>query len=63
MTHSRPKAIVNEDNGDIACDSYHKYKEDVALVAGLGCTHYRFSISWSRYVNIDLYQNTINNII
>lgn len=48
MTHTNPSSIRNYDNGDIACDSYHKYKEDVALVAGLGCTHYRFSISWSR---------------
>lgn len=34
--------------GDIACDHYHRYKEDVALMSELGIKAYRFSISWSR---------------
>ncbi|XP_074029628.1 myrosinase 1 [Leptinotarsa decemlineata] len=46
--HENPSRIVGEANGDIACDSYHKFKEDVALVAKMGLTTYRFSISWSR---------------
>jgi len=36
------------DTGDIACDAYHRYREDVALMASLGLKAYRFSISWPR---------------
>ncbi len=43
-----PGKIHRDDNGDIACDSYHRYREDVALLAELGLTAYRFSISWPR---------------
>ncbi|XP_050312548.1 myrosinase 1-like [Anthonomus grandis grandis] len=34
--------------GDIACDSYHKWQEDVDLLVGMGVNSYRFSIAWSR---------------
>ncbi|EFH65682.1 predicted protein [Arabidopsis lyrata subsp. lyrata] len=34
--------------GNVACDQYHKYKEDVKLMADMGLEAYRFSISWSR---------------
>lgn len=43
-----PGKVVNGDNGDIACDSYHRYKEDVQLIKELGSDIYRFSVSWSR---------------
>jgi beta-glucosidase len=43
-----PGMIRRGANGDVACDSYHRYREDVTLMAGLGLTGYRFSISWSR---------------
>ncbi|MGW5635411.1 GH1 family beta-glucosidase [Streptomyces sp. NPDC003832] len=36
------------DTGDIAVDHYHRYRDDVALMAELGLSAYRFSISWSR---------------
>ncbi|MDX3524572.1 GH1 family beta-glucosidase [Streptomyces scabiei] len=36
------------DTGDIAVDHYHRYRDDVALMAGLGLNSYRFSMSWSR---------------
>ena len=36
-----------EPSGD-ACDSYHRYEEDIALVARLGLTTYRYSIEWAR---------------
>lgn len=40
--------ILNGDTGDIACDHYHLYKEDVKLMKEMGLKAYRFSISWSR---------------
>lgn len=40
----------NGDHGDIACDHYHKFKDDVQLMANLGLKAYRFSISWSRII-------------
>ncbi|XP_034550002.1 lactase-phlorizin hydrolase-like [Notolabrus celidotus] len=43
-----PLRVFNDDNGDIACDSYHKVEEDVAILKQLKVTHYRFSISWPR---------------
>lgn len=40
--------VFNMDNGDIACDHYHRYKEDVELIKELGADSYRFSIAWPR---------------
>lgn len=48
LTHTTPDYIVNRDNGDIACDSYHKYEEDVKILKDLGVSHYRFSLAWTR---------------
>ena len=44
----RPDAIWNKQSGDVACDHYHRYREDVALMKELGLQGYRFSISWPR---------------
>jgi beta-glucosidase len=46
----QPGAIATGENGDIACDHYHRWREDVALMRELGCDAYRFSISWPRVV-------------
>ena len=43
-----PGKVRGGDTGDIACDSYRRYREDVALIASLGLSSYRFSISWPR---------------
>lgn len=43
-----PGAVLAGDDGDVACDHYHRYREDVALMAGLGLDAYRFSTSWAR---------------
>ena len=42
-----PGTIVSEPSGD-ACDHYHRYREDIKLLAELGFTSYRFSIEWAR---------------
>ncbi len=47
FTHT-PGNIERGDTGDIACDQYHRYKEDVQLMKSLGLHAYRFSISWPR---------------
>ncbi|MFQ5410137.1 MAG: GH1 family beta-glucosidase [Anaerolineales bacterium] len=44
----RPYNIVSGEDGDIACDHYHRMPEDVALMRELGLRAYRFSISWPR---------------
>jgi len=43
-----PGAVIDGSNGDVACDHYHRYPEDVAIMAGLGVDAYRFSIAWAR---------------
>ncbi|MEU7909101.1 GH1 family beta-glucosidase [Actinoplanes sp. NPDC049118] len=43
-----PGAVVDGDNGDVACDHYHRMPQDVALIKSLGVDAYRFSVAWPR---------------
>ncbi|KAL5795606.1 hypothetical protein ACOSQ2_000426 [Xanthoceras sorbifolium] len=64
---------VHGGTGDVACDQYHKYKDDVQLMVDTGLDAYRFSISWSRLIpngrgpvnpkGLQYYNNVINELI
>ena len=43
-----PGKVIDGSNGDVACDHYHRYAEDVGIMADLGAQAYRFSLAWSR---------------
>ena len=43
-----PGRVVDGDNGDVAVEHFHRYTQDVDLMAGLGVDAYRFSIAWPR---------------
>lgn len=43
-----PGKVVNGDTGAVACDHFHKFREDVQLIKQLGTKYYRFSIAWPR---------------
>lgn len=68
-----PGKIANGDTGDIACDHYKRYKEDVALMRKLGMQAYRFSVSWSRILpqgtgavnqaGIDFYDRLVDELL
>jgi beta-glucosidase len=50
----------------VACDHYHRYREDVALLAGLGVDAYRFSISWPRVRSeggLDFYDRLVDELV
>lgn len=65
--------VFNNENGDIACDHYHRVDEDIALMKKCGLKAYRFSISWSRILpdgiekinqaGIDFYNNLIDKLL
>lgn len=44
----QPAKVLNGDHGDVACDHYHRYKEDIRLIRELGFPYYRFSVAWPR---------------
>ncbi|KAL0128986.1 hypothetical protein PUN28_003993 [Cardiocondyla obscurior] len=72
--HEHSDLIIDHSNGDVACNSYHKYKEDVQLLKSIGVNFYRFSLSWPRilptgYPNVinqkglDYYKNLIKELL
>jgi beta-glucosidase len=65
-----PGRVLGGDNGDVAIDHYHRYREDVALMAGLGLQAYRFSVSWPRVqpggtgpVRTDFYDRLVDELL
>ncbi|HEX9013276.1 MAG TPA: family 1 glycosylhydrolase, partial [Anaerolineaceae bacterium] len=68
-----PGKIRAGDTGDIACDHYHRWKEDIALMKSLGCQAYRFSLAWPRILpdgrgrinplGIDFYSRLVDELL
>lgn len=68
-----PGNVDNGDTGDMACDHYHRWREDVTLMMNLGLQAYRFSIAWSRIlptghgeiveVGIDFYSELVDALL
>ena len=64
--------VQHRENGYVACDHYHRYKEDVAIMKELGLKAYRFSVSWPRIMpkegvinekGIQFYQNLVDELL
>lgn len=72
FTH-RPFTIKGSENGDLACDHYHLYQEDIALLKALGVQSYRFSTAWTRILpqgygtvnqaGLDFYDRLVDNLL
>ena len=68
-----PGKVAGGDTGDVACDHYHRYREDVALMKSLHLGAYRFSISWPRVLpegegkaneaGIDFYSRLVDELL
>jgi beta-glucosidase len=68
-----PGKVHGGDTGDVACDHYHRMKEDLDLMASLGLQAYRFSVSWSRVLpdggsvvndaGLDFYQRLVDGLL
>ncbi len=68
-----PGNVLAMENGDVACDHYHRYPEDLALAAGLGFDSWRFSTSWARLLpdgrgqpnsaGIDFYDRLVDAVL
>ncbi len=72
FSHTKGK-VKNGDHGDVACDHYHLYKDDVKIMKQIGFNAYRFSLSWPRIIpngagkpnqaGIDFYNRLIDELL
>ncbi len=72
FTHT-PGCIIDGSNADTACDHYHRWKEDIALLKQLGIPAYRFSLAWPRIlpagrgkvnqVGLDFYSRLVDELL
>ena len=68
-----PGRMHNDDNGDIACDHYRRFREDIAMMRRLGLKAYRFSIAWGRVLpmgkgkinaaGLDFYERLVDTLL
>ena len=68
-----PGAIADNSNGNVACDHYHRWADDLDLVASLGVDAYRFSVSWPRvrpggagawnHKGLDFYERLVDGLL
>ena len=68
-----PGKVENGDTGDVACDHYHRWKDDIGLMKKIGIQAYRFSISWGRILpegrgevnpsGIDFYSRLVDGLL
>ena len=72
FSHTPGKVYQNQ-NGDTACDHYHRYRQDIQLMKEIGLRSYRFSIAWSRIFpsgggkintpGLDFYQHLVDELL
>lgn len=68
-----PGKVLNGDTGDVACDHYHRWREDIGLLKELGLNAYRFSIAWPRVlpngrgavnqIGLDFYDRLVDGLL
>lgn len=68
-----PGKVLNGDTGDVACDHYHRWQDDIALMKSIGLQAYRFSTAWTRilpegrgHVNqtgLDFYSSLVDGLL
>ncbi|WP_086738720.1 GH1 family beta-glucosidase [Streptomyces glaucescens] len=62
---AEPGRVKDGSTAAVACDHYHRHREDVALLAGLGVDAYRFSVSWPRVRSprgLDFYDRLVDDL-